>query len=278
MAKKPTSTEQAAPAASTEVRARIEAERQRLDAEEARELQLMRDRLPPLEAGDDAALDAVEASINDSRGAQLRIQERIQLLTARLGEAEEREERERLDAVRERADRARQAGEKLLRDTYGPQAKALADTLLKLLAVDRFVRNQNRILDRAGQEPVASANDMRHVPARVEAVRVMERVGLSQPEHPQHAAWERAQAKAGKAHIAGGNRSDIVVLDGKSVPRNVEVEVVKQVRHPGERADPVYEILSRVPALGGGENPLFWLRELVDDDERLAAVAAELGL
>ena len=111
---------------SSTVHERIDAEQKRLEAEALREKQLEADRLPLLESGDDAALDKVEAAINESRTAQLRTQERIELLTKRLSEREQLEQQGKFDELRERADRLREVGEQLIREQYAKAAGELA--------------------------------------------------------------------------------------------------------------------------------------------------------
>lgn len=82
----------APPLASTGIQQRIDAERARLLVEQNLETELTTQRVAPLEAGDDEALDRIEAQINACRDRQFRIQERVELLNGRLEAAAKEDE------------------------------------------------------------------------------------------------------------------------------------------------------------------------------------------
>lgn len=274
----PESSQAATPAGSDDIRARIASERERLAAEEARELQLMQDRLPPLEAGDDAALDAVERRIADSRTAQVRIQERIELLTSRLSDAEQRDERARVEALRDQAEKARQIGEREIREGYAVHAAALAKSLRRLRAIDGFIEHTNRSLEGSGLPAVGSPNNTRGQPSRSETVKRKRKVGLGEPEHPYY-GLARPPMNPGTR----GARPDeewnpeITADNGDTTRVFVEIEEELKVHHTATWQSPLYEAIEELPSATQDEWPKFYNAR--DYDGRGdAALLAEMGI
>jgi hypothetical protein len=224
--------------ASTDIQTRITAERERLALEEKREVQLTVDRLAPLEAGDDAAVDKIESDINDCRSLQLRIIERIELLTKRLTEEEQAELSAVLDAKEAAANRAREIGEKLIKGEYAKLAKALASTLAKLEAIDGFIADTRNEISRYGRDiQLNDSNCCRHILPRTWTETVTKRVGLGSREHPYY----------GRAHLPQNNHGQAnpeVSIDGEpGKMTNVYVEItVEEERHDSPVwARPLYE-------------------------------------
>ena len=274
-AAKPTPNESAAAtsAGSDDIRTRIASERERLKAEEARELQFMQDRLPPLESGDDAALDAVEQSISDSRTAQLRIQERIELLTARLSDAEQRDERDRIAALRARAEKAREIGEREIREVYAVHAAALAWSLRKLRAVDQFIENTNRALEGSGLPGVASPNNARGRPSRSETVKRKHRVGIGDPRHPYYGKVTNWPSNTN--HDSDWNPT-LQVGHGVTTTWYVEIEEEQKIYHPACWQSPLYEAIEELPSATQDEWPKIYKSD--EHDASSAAILAELGI
>jgi hypothetical protein len=210
-----------APLSAADVAARIEAERERLAGEQATEANLLKQRLAPLESGDDAALDRVEASIVACRERQRRIEERIEILIQCADEARVREHEAGLNRLVRRAARAREIGEDLLRKHYAPKAAALAKTLLELAALEQIVEDVNRELDRNGRPTVPGPNSIRCRPSEQFLEKVPERVYIDDPRHPHHGKALRITSSHGGedyAQIRGSH---------ERVPLFVDIEVEK---------------------------------------------------
>lgn len=254
--------------------ARIEAERARLIAAEKDELELMAARAAPLETGDDAAVDAIEEKINASRTLQLRTQERIQVLTSRLSEAKQNEQRARVTALRERAERARELGEREIRDVYAKAAATLAGSLKRLRAIDDFIVRANRDLETAGLDTVESPNGIRCVPARYEVVKERRRVGIGEPSHPYHG---RACSPMNHGINARSNPTcnpQIQADNGELTHVYVDVEVESKKYIPGDRQAPLYEAIEKIPSATVEQIPLYTFDHLGDKEATAAAVDA----
>lgn len=223
---------------SADIQARIDSERTRLSSEQKIERDLAAQRLVPLEAGDDEALDAVEASINACRDRQLRIQERLEILETRKADALEEEADARLDAIAAKATEARERGNALIRQDYVRQARALSKTLAKLAAIDRFIRQANQELESGGRDPLENSNDFRCRPSEYRTVTVSREVGIGNPEHPGH-------GKATVAH-SGGNRGwgeFVRFVDGSKLPTYMAVELEERQHIPSIFRKPLYEAI-----------------------------------
>jgi chaperonin cofactor prefoldin len=167
----------AAPLAATsvELEVRIADERRRLLLDQNLQINLEGQRIAPLEAGDDEALDRIEAQINHCCDRQARIQERLEILQRRVDEARAAEHAAELDAIAEHAQQARKIGERLIQDDYPKLARTLANLLQQLSASDAIVADANRALTAAGRPSIASSNQVRctssgHVSRIVEAM------------------------------------------------------------------------------------------------------------
>jgi len=112
--------------AATVIANRIKAERERLAAEEKIERELADKRKALLVDGSDAQVDDCERRIDASRSAQVRILERIDLLAPQIANANEAHRAVELDALTASANKARESGEKLIRE-YEPHAEDRRD-------------------------------------------------------------------------------------------------------------------------------------------------------
>lgn len=180
---------QTAPLAATsaDLAKRIDDERRRLLMEQNLQVNLEGQRLAPLEAGDDEALDRVEAQINGCCDRQARIQERLEILQRRLDEARANERQSILDELRARAESAREIGEGLIRKEYAKSARQMAAALAKLDAIDAFIESANRVFDRAGENAfVESPNHIRQQPRRQTEKKVRRVVNIFHPAHPHY--------------------------------------------------------------------------------------------
>jgi chaperonin cofactor prefoldin len=171
---------------SADVQTRIDDERRRLLIEQNLEHDLTGQRIAPLEAGDDAALDRVEAQINQCRDRQFRIQERLEILEKRLTEANERAAGANLDVIADRANRARELGERLIKSEYTKHARALAAVLQKVAAVDALIQQSNLTLSAAGRHEVAASNAIRCTPSQWVEFVERKTVHVNDPRHPLH--------------------------------------------------------------------------------------------
>lgn len=114
-----------------------------------------------LTEGTDEQTDAVECATEDNRATQVRILEHINLLTEQKTNTLESERNADLDALTRQAEQAREYGERLIRNDYAKQARALAATLIKLQAIDAGIRRTNNILEAAGRTAVLDSNMIR---------------------------------------------------------------------------------------------------------------------
>ncbi|MBL8301096.1 MAG: hypothetical protein JNN30_22385 [Rhodanobacteraceae bacterium] len=261
---------------SSSVRARIDDERKRLDQEGEREKQLEAARIPLLECGADEELDRVEASINESRAAQIRIQERLELLNTRLSDREQAEERQRLATLRERTDRLREFGESIIREDYAKAAGALADALRRLRAVDYIIEDANLTLARAGIECVVPTNAIRCKRSRTETVTRKRRVGLGEPTHPYYG---RARIPYNSLTGADGltlnpeTRAD----NGDLTHVYVDIEETIQEHHTAEIQQVLHQAIGTLPSASDSSAPIYDVNSPVDD-ALLNQMRADFGL
>lgn len=181
-----TNTQPIASLSSADVQARIDEERRRLLIEQNLEHDLTGQRIAPLEAGDDAALDRVEAQINQCRDRQFRIQERLEILERRLADSQEREAGINLDVIADRANRARELGERLIRTEYAKHARALAAVLQKVAAVDALIVQSNAELHAAGRQTIRESNAIRCTPSQWVEFVERKTIHVNDPRHPLH--------------------------------------------------------------------------------------------
>lgn len=221
---------------STELATRIADERQRLLAEQNLESELTSQRLAPLEAGDDEALDRVEQNLNACRDRQLRVQERLELLESRLAEARESEACTYLDRIALRAERARELGQELIQKDYAKQAAALARTLTKLASLDAVIADANTHLRDAGRDPITNSNFCRSFPGREVVRTVHKTVGISHPAHPGHGIGVRHWG-TDEHTLNNGNRvknlADVEIVETECLTPIWRDNLPEAVRLPG---------------------------------------------
>lgn len=237
-------------ATSGDLEARIAAERQRLLSEQNLESELTMQRLAPLEAGDDEALDRVEQNLNACCDRQMRIQERIELLECRLEKARESEADAALDHLVRRAEQARKMGDDLIRGDYTKQAVALARTLTTLSTLDAVIADVNRQLAMADRERVANVGAFRSFPGHDITRTVRKLVGIDHVQHPGHGV--------GIAHRIDDGYA---LRDGRKVPLFVEADVVETECLPAQWRDSLSKGV-RLPGAGPcdaeGRLPEIW--------------------
>jgi hypothetical protein len=238
-------------ATSADLTERIDAERRRLLLEQNLEKDLEGQRLAPLEAGDDAALDDVESKINSCSDRQARIEERLAILQRRLDEALANERQAVLDDLRARADAAREAGEGLIRREYLKHAKSLVAALAKLQAIDVFIERANRVLTRASEQlQVPSPNAIRQQPMRRVEKTVRRTVNIFDRLHPHY----------GNAHIPinrqYGLPAKLGLKDGGECDTEVEIEeIVEEIVGPYWREPLTTEVV--LPSVEPTAEPLW---------------------
>lgn len=260
---------------SAKIQAEIEAESQRAQEAVTTEARLKEARSDALLAADPKELDRIDAQLVISSRDAGRRAERVQLLQQKLEQAKAREDEQKLDAIVARAEKARKLGEDLIRKDYAKQAAALADTLLKLRAIDTCIDDLNRALSQAGREStVPSPNGIRQTPAREEVRTVRRTVGISDPQHPDHAEYV---ASSTTEHYSGGHQSTTIMLpSGKSVPRFAEVDYKENVWHAPAFAVPLYTEIKVVPSATSDQTPLYHAGN--EHGEKLAKLIKELDL
>lgn len=259
------------------VRERIEAERKRLADEAEREKVLTEARVPVLEAGDDVELDKIEAQINDSRAAQLRIQERIELLATRLSEREKAEDHAKIEALRERAEKLREFGERLIREDYAKAADALAQTLHRLRAVDALIEGANRTLDRAGVATVAPTNAVRCTQGYSETVKRKRRVGLGERAHPYYGLAFAPHNMGANCREDPDYNPEVIADNGERTHVYVDIEETVQLHHPAEIQDVLHQAIEVLPSATKSTVPLYDNRHPISA-ELLDALRAEFGI
>lgn len=223
---------------STELEERIHGEGQRLLIEQNLEQDLAQQRLAPLEAGDDAALDRIEQQINECRDRQIRIQERVDLLNRRLEEVKHREHVAELNHVAAVANRAREIGERLITEDYAKHASALASVLRRLAAINGLIDAANRQMADTGRENVAHPNLIRCRPGRNWTEKETVRVGIHDRDHPHH---DKAALSTNNPNFAHLKDSDEVIPATMTIEREVqrhesplwEPDLVAAVHLPG---------------------------------------------
>lgn len=223
------------------IAARIATERDRLAAEEKRELELTEDRKRLLTAGTDKEVDECERNIDASRSAQLRSQERIELLTAQLEQANAAAQKAELDAIEARDEAARLEGERLIRGEYVQLATKLAAVLKRLLVIDRAIERDNYTLERAGRAQVSNSNHCRVTPMRNLTFTKKVRVTPIDPRHSLHEQW-----KAGRVTQNFDNHGSWSRLGGHPLSRGEVEEEVDEERSDMIGADyppPLYDVV-----------------------------------
>jgi hypothetical protein len=140
--------------------ARIAAERKRLFEEQALQVELEKQRLIPLEAGNDDVLDEIEQKIARSIERAERIQERITLLERRLTESKATDKSARLDEIAGAAMRARDRAAGLLKKYCAP-ARTIATLLAEVRVCESQIAAANIELTAAGRDTIEPADPKR---------------------------------------------------------------------------------------------------------------------
>lgn len=226
-------------ATSLELQQRTDEERRRLLIEQNLQANLQGQRLTPLEAGDDAALDRVEGLISACSDRQARIQERLEILDRRLQEARALEGERELDQIAARAELARQSGIRLIEIEYAKQAKSLATILRKLALIDEAIDRDNRRLLAAGRKAVSKPNETRS--RRTVRIELTERMllGLGDHRHPLH----------DEVYPGVGPNSWFRKGTGESVPKFGEFDVATTKTVAGDSPDTLWAAII-LPASG----------------------------
>jgi hypothetical protein len=254
------------PLNSADVQARIDDERRRLLVEQNLEHDLTGQRIAPLEAGDDAALDRVEAQLNQCKDRQFRIQERLEILESRLTVAAETEQAAELDVIEARANKARELGEKLIRTEYVKLAKPMAEFLRKVRALDGFVEQANRRLVKGGRDGVRASNGVRCAPSETLTETERRRVGVGQPEHPYY----------GRAVMVSNEKAQVFGT-GEYVNTFVEVDVPVTRRRAGWQKVPLHDEI--VLGTADAEPGALWDSGVARKvDASIDAILRELGV
>jgi hypothetical protein len=260
------------PLSSTELQTRIDAERRRLLIEQNLHVDLEGQRLAPLEAGDDEALDRVEAQINACNDRQARSQERLEILERRLIEATERERQQDLDAVAARADRARILGEMLIAE-YARHAPKLAELIERLAACDQIIEEANGILSRANRDKdmVPSPNAIRCRPRRRWTEIVRKEVGPRDPGHPLFGKqyYQTPASHPVQKVYDANDRTEYDVF--------VEADVEVEMTDCGDRPDALQDAIV-LPAVGPAPDPNTGLLPLWDHDRHTSRRASDAVL
>lgn len=237
----------------TDLESRIAAERSKLQAEEAREQSLTIARVDPLKSGDDAALDRIEGEIDQSRTAQLRITERIELLESSKEEAEEADHEATIDALFADAENHRATAEKLIRSKYPKLAKEMGALLAEVSGHESAIRRANEKLEWYSRDPVASSNSFRNRHGFNQVVSVLRSFGPRDWGHPAREF----------IHWTNGF-TPIDTRSGQKVT-NVESEVEEKQWVPGHVAPSLLEVIT-LPGLFESDEA-FWPRPSSTDTQ-----------
>jgi len=223
----------------TEIQTRIGEERHRLLSEQNLYATLEGQRIAPLEAGDDEALDRVEEKIVKCLERQARIEERIELLQKRLDESVESERNADLDAIEARASTLREQGERLIRTEYPKLAGQLGSLLKRLQLIDAAIERENRTLQQAGRDQVPASNYVRCTPAKYLDFIETINVHPSDPRHSMH-------ANAVPSRRTQGREEHAVWVDSRDSSKIIECESIQvqtRERIGGLYPPPLHEII-----------------------------------
>lgn len=238
---------------SAEIEARIQNERQRLLAEQKMERELSDQRLAPLEAGDDDALDQVEAQINACRDRQFRIQERIEILETRVETARENEQSATLDKIAEQAERARFVGESLIRSEYKNLALGLREFLIKISLLQEFITRSNKTLVEGDRSSVPGVETFRDEAETSETAIEAVRVEPYDERHPR--CREYFSLKEQLASCPGTSRATQLRAQLQAITPE-DIRVSRQIVNLGRSAERLIDEV-RLPGLKALEER-FW--------------------
>jgi hypothetical protein len=271
---------------SAKLAAEIEREQQQADAaikaaEDAHEAG-QQERNEAILAGDEKAVDKLDAKLSE-KVKELRRKagiyaKRVELLKEKHAEAIEREESGRLDAIAASAEKARKLAEEITRKEYLAAATALADVLNRLAALDEFITQQNRVLERADRDEVHGANAFRLAPSRTEKRTSIKRVHISRPEHPHHEEHKAWEASHGSNLILGehdGRQPTVRLPQSGEVQKHMDVSVDEEVFIAGDYAEPLWKAIKGLPGLMAGEPALYTGEPNLANDHVREAVQAK---
>lgn len=216
---------------------RILAEQQKLHVEEKSERDLTTKRIALLTEGSDAEVDGCELAIDQSRTAQLRSLERIELLAEQLRQANRAAETQRLDVIAAGAERARIEGEKIIRTEYVKAANALAAVLAKLKEKDEVIDAANPVLEKHKRPAIASPNSIRCRSAEQFEWTERKLVTAGDPAHPRFANAERVP-NTGNLPPVYRDRTT------RELIQPVEAEVHHSTYVPGDYAEALYKTVT----------------------------------
>lgn len=198
---------------------RILAEQQKLHAEEKSERDLTTKRIALLTNGSDKDVDDCELAIDQSRNAQMRCLERIELLAEQLKLANRTAESQRLDEIAASAKRAHDRAASLLKK-YPKAARELAALLAEVRTCEEMIAAANRQLEAAKRPAVESADPKRfritgHMGLVLDIVALHEFVNLPNESDglPYWSASTADELQASVYRAAFGLRSDDTPTD-----------------------------------------------------------------
>ncbi len=191
-------------AATPNIEARIAAERKRLFDEQALQVELEKQRLIPLEVGNDDVLDEIELKIAKSIERAERIQERIALLERRLAESKKVDENARLDEIAAAAQRAHDRATSLLK-RYAKPAREIAALLAKVKTSENEITAANFELT-AAKRPTIDSADAKRFPVYGHLGLVFDMVGLCGAVNLPH---ETDGASHWSAETATGQQGEV---------------------------------------------------------------------
>lgn len=162
---------------------------------------LQASRQTALLAGDSARLDEIELGVEQHRKENGRRAERIALLDAELVRVDQRDHAASMEAIRQRAQKAADLGEEIIRKEYAPNAKKIGAAVEKLAALREVIRDANWILERNGADHVPDFDANRHVPGwqpppETQLIEIDAR-DLRHPEHERYRsgyAWRSKES------------------------------------------------------------------------------------
>lgn len=221
------------PQSSVKIAAEIQTETRRADEAEAEQATLVTARERVLLDDDTKELDKIEARSEALDKAVKRHRDRVALLQQRLEQVQDKEHSDALDALTAQASKARDIGQRLIRNDYAKAARAVAATMEKLYAIENLVEDINRTLQANGREALPGPNQIRCRPRQVWEETERRTVGLGQPEHPFY-------GRATRLH-----QGDRAVVNGTSetVPVFMDIDVPVTRITPAHSPEPLQNTL-----------------------------------
>lgn len=199
-------------------------------------------------AGDSARLDEIEIAVEHHRKENGRRLERIALLDAELLRVDERDHAARMEVLRQRAQKAADLGEEIIRKEYAPNAKKIGAAIEKLAALRAVISDANSILERNGADQVGDFDANRHVPGwqPPPETRLIE-INAMDTRHPEHERYRGGYAGRSK------ESSDRFLQELGTVE-------IEETKTPGYEHAVWAEKLEDTVSLPGviGSDPYFW--------------------